>query len=97
MRNFIKDLTVVNDRINAAIEDRNKLISDSSEKILTSVRKMMDWRKEDISHCNIHWHDFEDGVMIEIEIKKDVGARYVFKIKNGKLYLKFREDYSMHC
>lgn len=97
MKSFIKDLVVINDQINALVTDRSKLVSDSSEKILTAVRKMMDWRKEDITRCTIQWHDFENAVMIEINIKFDVCARYVFEIKeDGKLFLKFREDYSMH-
>ena len=94
MKNFVKDLTVINDRINALVADRSKLISDSSEKILTHVYKMMDWDKEDVATYRIEWNDFEGGVCIEVCIRKDSCARYVFKIEGGKLFLKFREDFA---
>lgn len=97
MRNFINELTAINDRIDALVADRSKLVSDSSEKVLLAVRKMMDWRKTDIEHSRVEWNSFERAVMVEVTLKNDRGARYVFAIKDGKLSLRFREDYSMHC
>lgn len=98
MRQFIKDLATINNKLDELKQQRGKLVSDNADEILMSVRKMMDWRKDDIHHCRIEYHDFEQCVMIEIEIKKDLGARYVFEVDNkGRLSLRFREDYSMHC
>jgi hypothetical protein len=94
---FIRDLAAINNKLAELKKQRDKLVSDHSDEIKRTVRRMMDWKEEDINCCMIEYSDFEKCVMVEVYLIKEPSARYVFEIKDWIPKLRFREDRSMHC
>ena len=94
---FIRDLAAINNKLSELNKQRDKLVSNYSNEIEKTVRKMMDWKEEDINWCIVQYSDFEKCVMVEVSLIKEPSARYVFEVKDWRPILRFREDRSMHC
>lgn len=84
-----------NTQIMSLIEQRDAVIKSHESGILSEICRMMDWETCDIERHHIRYGSLEKRVMIEIIIKSDKNARYVFELgKSGKFQLKFREDFT---
>lgn len=92
---FMSELIGIRNQMRELSNKRGEIIAENSNIILDRVYGMMDWRKEDIERASVEYSNFEQRIMIEVHIKKDSCARYVFEV-NGKseLNLRFREDFS---
>lgn len=92
---FMSELIEIRKKIDSLSDRREEIVSSNSDVILDKVYQMMDWRKNDIKFAKVEYSSFEKRIMIEVCVKFDIHARYVFEL-NGKseLKLRFREDYS---
>ena len=92
---FMSELIGIRDQIQALTTKRDEIIAENSSVILDKVYSMMDWKKDDIERASVEYSNFEKRVMIEIFLKKDSCARYVFELSGkSELNLRFREDFS---
>ena len=91
---FIDELLDIKEQIKTLSEKREKIVSDNTKSILKKVYNMMDWRETDIEYSKVKYSTFEKRIMIEITLKKDSCARYVFELNAKELHLRFREDFS---
>lgn len=96
MKQLIEEIAAINNKIDELQQQRSKLVSDNTDKILTSIRKKMDWKSDDICQSRVEYSSFEQSIMAQIKIKWDPNARYVFDVNSkGRIHLRFREDYSL--
>ena len=94
---FIKDIAAIGSNIKELEARRDDIVASNTTTILKAVFKKMDWTAEDVVCSRVSYSCFERRIMIEVVVKYDRGARYVFALgKTGEISLKFREDYSMH-
>lgn len=92
---FMSELIGIRDQIQALATKRDEIIAENSSVILDKVYGMMDWKKDDIERATVEYSNFEKRVMIEVHIKQDRTARYVFELSGkSELNLRFREDFS---
>lgn len=92
---FMSDLIDIRDKIQALTIKRDEIIAENSSIILDKVYSMMDWKKDDIERATLEYSNFEKRVMIEVYIKQDRTARYVFELTGkSEIHLRFREDFS---
>lgn len=92
---FMSELIGIRDQIQALATKRDEIIAENSSVILDKVYSMMDWKKDDIERASVEYSNFERRVMIEVHIKQDRTARYVFELSGkSELNLRFREDFS---
>ena len=92
---FVNEIKLLNSQMYELKKQRDKIVADHSVEILNKVFRMMDWDKSNLSHASVRYSSFERRIMIEVFLKNDSCARYVFEL-NGKneIHLRFREDYS---
>lgn len=96
MKDFLNQIASINNQITDLQKQRNNLVAENSKEILNEVFKIMDWKKENLSQARIEYSSFEKRIMIEVRLKNDSNARYVFTLgKSGNIQLKFREDFSL--
>lgn len=92
---FMSELIGIRDQIQALTTKRDEIIAENSSAILDKVYGMMDWQKDDIERATVEYSNFEKRIMIEIFLKKDRCARYIFELSGkSELNLRFREDFS---
>lgn len=92
---FLQDLISIRNQMQELSNKRDEIIAENSGVILDKVYSMMDWKKDDIERATVEYSNFEKRVMIEIFLKKDSYARYVFELSGkSELNLRFREDFS---
>ena len=92
---FLQDLVSIRNQMQELSNKRDEIIAENSSAILDKVYGMMDWKKDDIERATVEYSNFEKRVMIEIYIKQDRTARYVFELSGkSELNLRFREDFS---
>ena len=92
---FMSELIGIRDQIQALATKRDEIIAENSSVILDRVYSMIDWKKDDIEMATVEYSNFEKRVMIEVHIKQDRTARYVFELSGkSELNLRFREDFS---
>ena len=92
---FLQDLVSIRNQMQELSNKRDEIIAENSSVILDKVYSMMDWKKDDIERATVEYSNFEKRVMIEIFLKKDSCARYVFELSGkSELNLRFREDFS---
>ena len=93
---FLNQIAEISSQISELEKKREELVESNSKEILNKVFKMMDWKKENLSQARIEYSSFERRIMIEVWLKNDSNARYVFTLgKSGNIQLKFREDFSL--
>lgn len=94
---FVNEIKLLNSQICELKKQRDKIVSDHSIEILNKVFRMMDWDKSNLSRASVEYSSFERRIMIEVFLKNDSYARYVFEL-NGRneIHLRFREDYSKY-
>jgi len=93
---FLNEIVSINNQISDLEKKRSELVASNSKEILNKIFKIMDWKKENLSQARIEYSSFEKRIMIEVWIKNDPNARYVFTLgKSGNIQLKFREDFSL--
>lgn len=92
---FLQDLVSIRNQMRELSNKRDEIIAENSSAILDKVYGMMDWKKDDIERATVEYSNFEKRVMIEIFLKKESYARYVFELSGkSELNLRFREDFS---
>lgn len=92
---FLQDLVSIRNQMRELSNKRDEIIAENSNIILDKVYGMMDWKKDDIERATVEYSNFEKRVMIEIFLKKESYARYVFELSGkSELNLRFREDFS---
>lgn len=92
---FIKELKEIGLQIAELKRQREEIVSKHSIEILNKVFRMMDWDKSNLSRSSIEYSSFEKRIMIEVFLKNDSNARYVFELNGkGEISLRFREDFS---
>lgn len=92
---FLQDLVNIRNQMQELSNKRDEIIAENSSVILDKVYSMMDWKKDDIERATVEYSNFEKRVMIEIFLKKESYARYVFELSGkSELNLRFREDFS---
>jgi len=92
---FLQELISIRNQMQELSNKRDEIIAENSGVILDKVYSMMDWKKDDIERATVEYSNFEKRVMIEIFLKKDSYARYVFELSGkSELNLRFREDFS---
>lgn len=90
---FIDSIKNINEQIAVLQKQKEQLISDHSTEILNAVLRMMDWRAENIAKASVAYSSFEKRIMIEVWLKNDTNARYVFELNGkGQISLRFREE-----
>ena len=95
---FLQDLIGIRNQMQELSNKRDEIIAENSSVILDKVYGMMDWKKDDIERATVKYSNFEKRVMIEIFLKKESYARYVFELSGkSELNLRFREDFSKNC
>jgi len=93
---FLQDLISIRNQMQELSNKRDEIIAENSGVILDKVYSMMDWRKDDIEMATVKYSNFEKRVMIEIFLKKESYARYVFELSGkSELNLRFREDFRL--
>ena len=93
---FIKSIKEINLQIAELNKQKCEIISNHSKEILDKVFRMMDWDKSNVSRSSVEYSSFEKRIMIEVFLKNDSNARYVFELNGkGEISLRFREDFSM--
>ena len=90
---FIKELLEIKEQLQALCEKRDKIVENNTNIILKNVYNMMDWSDSDVSSSSVKYSPFERYIMIDIRLKKDRGARYVFELGSKELNLRFTEDF----
>lgn len=94
---FINEIKRINSHICELKKQVNEIVSNHSVEILNKVFQMMDWDKSNLSRASVEYSSFERRIMIEVSLKNDSNARYVFELNGkGEISLRFREDYSKH-
>lgn len=89
---FIDTIKTINSTIAALQKQKEQIVSANSTEILNGVLQMMDWRIENIQRHSVAYSSFEQRIMIEVYLKKDPDARYVFELNGkGEISLRFRE------
>ena len=78
---FINDLASISNQIAELNKKRNEIVDENSKIILEKVFKMMDWKKENLQRASVEYSSFEKRIMIEVFLKNDSGARYVFSLE----------------
>ena len=92
---FLQDLVGIRNQMQELSNKRDEIIAENSSVILDKVYGMMDWKKDDIERATVEYSNFEKRVMIEIFLKKERYARYVFELTGkSEIHLRFREDFS---
>lgn len=92
---FLQDLISIKNQMQELSNKRDEIIAENSSVILDRVYSMMDWKKDDIERATVEYSNFEKRVMIEVHIKQDRTARYVFELTGkSEIHLRFREDFS---
>ena len=92
---FLQDLISIKNQMQELSNKRDEIIAENSSVILDKVYGMMDWKKDDIERATVEYSNFEKRVMIEIFLKKERYARYVFELTGkSEIHLRFREDFS---
>lgn len=92
---FLQDLVSIRNQMQELSNKRDEIIAENSSVILDKVYGMMDWKKDDIERATVEYSNFEKRVMIEIFLKKESYARYVFELTGkSEIHLRFREDFS---
>ena len=90
---FIDSIKNINAQIAVLQKQKEQLISDHSTEILNAVCRMMDWKAENIDKASVAYSSFEKRIMIEVWLKNDPNARYVFELNGkGQISLRFREE-----
>lgn len=94
---FIKRIKEINLQIAELKKQKCEIISNHSNEILDKVFQMMDWDKSNVSRSSVEYSSFERRIMIEVFLKSDPNARYVFALDGkGKIRLQFRQDLSKY-
>lgn len=92
---FIKSIKEINLQIAELEKQKCEIISNHSYEILDKVFRMMDWDKSDVLRSSVEYSSFERRIMIEVFLKNNPNARYVFALDGkGKIQLRFRQDFS---
>lgn len=92
---FLQELISIRNQMQELSNKRDEIIAENSGVILDRVYSMMDWKKDDIERATVEYSNFEKRVMIEVLLKKESYARYVFELSGkSELNLRFREDFS---
>lgn len=92
---FLQELISIRNQMQELSNKRDEIIAENSGVILDKVYSMMDWKKDDIERATVEYSNFEKRVMIEVFLKKESYARYVFELSGkSELNLRFREDFS---
>lgn len=90
----INRIRQVNTSISELEELRTQLVKDNEQLLLTPICNMMDWKLEDFDKFSVEYSSFEKRIMIEIRLKTDKNARWVFELNGqAKLTLRFRQDF----
>lgn len=90
---LIDSIKNINAQIAVLQKQKEQLISDHSTEILNVVLRMMDWNISNIQKTSVAYSSFEKRIMIEVILKNDPNARYVFELNGvGKISLRFREE-----
>ena len=90
---FIDSIKNINAQIAELQKQKDQLISDHSTEILNVVLRMMDWSTSNIQKASVAYSSFEKKIMIEVWLKNDPNARYVFELNGkGQISLRFREE-----
>lgn len=93
---FLQELISIRNQMQELSNKRDEIIAENSSVILDKVYSMMDWKKDDIEMATVKYSNFEKRVMIEIFLKKESYARYVFELSGkSELNLRFREDFRL--
>lgn len=89
---MVEEVSKLNQQINELANQRTQFINTYQKVILKSICSIMAWSEDEIAHYKIEYSSFEKRIMIEVFLKKERFARYVFEIgKSAHIMLRFRE------
>lgn len=90
--NHIKQLNISISELEKA---RTQFIKDNEQLLLTPICNMMDWKLDDFDKFSVEYSSFEKRIMIEIRLKTDKNARWVFELNGlSQPTLRFRQDFA---
>jgi len=90
---MVEEIAKLNQQINELAYQRTQFLSTYKKVILKSICSMMDWSEDEIAFYKIEYSSFEKRIMVEVFLKKEDYARYVFEIgKTAHINLRFREE-----
>lgn len=94
VEDVINHIRRINTSISGLEELRTQVIKDNEQLLLTPICNMMDWELEDFDKFSVEYSSFEKRIMIEIRLKTDKNARWVFELNGqSKPTLRFRQDF----
>lgn len=93
MKELRKQIKAISVQIRELEEQRDKLINENKELILDEICQKMDWNVyEDIEAFSLTYSNLERRIIVEVFLKWDKAARYVFAVGNLETNLRFRES-----